>query len=74
MDKTFWGTNCVTFLGLLLDSQHQVVCIPADKISRALEMIDSFMKKGVKKVTVLQVQKLDSSISYVDAFYPEEHS
>ena len=28
LEKTFWGTNLLTFLGLLLDTVSQGVCIP----------------------------------------------
>ena len=33
VDKTFWGMTRLVFLGLLLDTINQVVCIPADKVS-----------------------------------------
>ena len=36
MEKTFWGTTRLTFLGMLLDSEHQVICIPEDKVCKAL--------------------------------------
>ena len=36
MDKTFWGTTQLTFLGLLIDTVARLVCILVDKINRIL--------------------------------------
>ena len=48
LEKTFWGTTLLTFLGFLIDTERQLVCIPVDKIQRALDMIEEFRrhKKG----------------------------
>ena len=51
--KTFWGTTQLTFLGLLIDTIKQLICIPSEKIVKAIEMIDFFVEKKGKKVTVL---------------------
>ena len=40
LEKTYWGTTVLVFLGLLLDTELQLVCIPADKIAKALDMIN----------------------------------
>ena len=37
IDKMFWGTNLLTFLGLLLDTRNQIVCIPKEKVERATD-------------------------------------
>ena len=63
MDKMFWGTEELVFLGLLLDSKNQLVCIPVDKIVRALELIDNIVVK--KKVTVKQIQKLCGFLNFL---------
>ena len=65
MEKTFWGSTVLVFLGLMLDTENQVVCIPADKISKAMEMIDYFIDCRNKKVTVLQVQSLCGFLNFL---------
>ena len=49
LEKTEWGTNMLTFLGLLLDAANQVVCVPIDKIAKALELLEYFLDKNRKK-------------------------
>ena len=44
LEKTFWGTSILVFLGLMLDTSRQIVCIPADKIEKALLMIEEFFE------------------------------
>ena len=51
MDKMFWGATMITFLGLLLDSRRQVVCIPVDKVIKALDLINHLLEKRNKKAT-----------------------
>ena len=62
LEKTYWGTNRLTFLGLLIDTINQLVIIPADKIERALDMINHVILK--KKATVLQVQRLCGLLNF----------
>ena len=40
LEKTFWATTSITFLGLLIDTVAQKVYLPAEKISKALNMIE----------------------------------
>ena len=63
LEKTHWVTTVLTFLGMLLDSDEQLVCIPVDKIIKAVEMIQLFLSK--KKVTVHQVQKLCGFLNFL---------
>ena len=58
LEKTVWGTTILTFLGLLIDTERQVICIPYEKVEKALQQIEIFLTKKNKSVTVLQVQKL----------------
>ena len=49
LEKTFWGSTLVVFLGLLIDSEKQIISIPIDKIEKALHLINVFLqKKGGK--------------------------
>ena len=63
LEKTFWSATRLVFLGLLLDSELQVVCIPEDKIMKAKELIGRFLSK--KKVTVLEVQQLCGFLNFL---------
>ena len=63
MEKTFWGTNMLTFLGLLIDTIRQLVCIPADKVKRAQELIQVILPK--KKTTVKELQKLCGFLNFL---------
>ena len=56
MEKTFWGTTKLTFLGLMIDTVLQMVFVPVDKVDKAIAMIDKLLAK--KKATVKQLQQL----------------
>ena len=56
MEKTYWGTTLLTFLGFLLDTVNQLVHIPIDKIKKALSLIERFTSK--RKATVKEIEKL----------------
>ena len=49
LDKTFWGCTRMVFLGILLDTVHQLVCLPTDKILKAHQLIDRILTKRTKK-------------------------
>ena len=65
LEKMFWGTKMLVFLGLLLDTENQVICIPLDKLDKALDMVEFFLNKKNKKVTVLQVQRLCGYLNFL---------
>ena len=50
-EKTEWGNTLMVFLGLLLDTTRQLVCIPKEIVERAIHLIEYCLSK--KKVTVL---------------------
>ena len=64
-EKTVGCCQTLVFLGLLIDSVNQVVCIPIDKIVKALGMVELFVDPRTKKVTVLQVQKLCGFLNFL---------
>ena len=45
LEKTFWGTTKLTFLGLLIDTINQWVCIPIEKVTKAVNLIKSVSAK-----------------------------
>ena len=63
LEKTFWSTTILIFLGLLLDTERQLICIPKEKISKALGQIQFFLSK--KKATVLQFQQLCGTLNFL---------
>ena len=65
MEKTLWVTNCLTFLGFLIYTLNQVVCIPDDKVSRVVSHISEIINKDSKKVTLKQLQKLCGFLNFL---------
>ena len=65
MDKTFWGTNRLTFLGMLIDTLNQMVCVPADKVEKARELLEYFLSPATKKTTVHRLQKLCGFLNFL---------
>ena len=65
MEKTYWGTTQLSFLGFLIDTFRCFVSIPVDKIHRAVELIESILSKKSKKVTVQELQKLTGFLNFL---------
>ena len=65
IEKTFWGSTILVFLGLLLDTINQIVCIPKEKVDKAIDMIEFFLNRNNKKATVLQFQKLCGNLNFL---------
>ena len=63
--KTFWGTQLLTFLGLLIDTIKQLVCIPTDKLKKALDMIEFVLNKKNKKITLEKLQQLTGFLNFL---------
>ena len=59
------GTTLLTFLGMLLDTEKQLICIPMDKLKKAINWIDYFLNKKNKKATVLEFQKLCGILNFL---------
>ena len=65
IEKTYWATVRLTFLGLLIDLQKKLVCIPGEKIIKAVELIAFFINGVNKKCTVLQLQELTGFLNFL---------
>ena len=65
LEKTVWGTTILTFLGLLIDTQEQMVRVPLEKVIKALDMLEYFLNRRNKSVTVLQVQRLCGTLNFL---------
>ena len=64
MEKTFWATTRISFLGFLLDSILKKVFIPIEKIERALNMINTFLGRKKYKVTIKEIQQLCGLLNF----------
>ena len=65
LEKTFWGETTMVFLGMLLDSEHQVVCIPEEKLQKALNLISHLLNRHKKKVTIHQLQQVCGLLNFL---------
>ena len=65
LEKTFWATTKLVFLGLLIDTVNQCVCIPIDKVDKAAQLIESILNKRSKKVTLNQLQKVCGFLNFL---------
>ena len=65
MEKTEWGSMVMTFLGLLLDTDRELICIPLDKLKKAIDMVEYFLNKRNKKCTLLELQRLCGFLNFL---------
>ena len=65
LEKTFWGSTVLIFLGMLLDTEKQVICIPMDKLVKASNWMEYFLNKKNKKATFLEFQKLCGTLNFL---------
>ena len=65
MEKTVWGSDTLVFLGLLIDMINQVVCIPQDKVNKALTQIEYFLDRTHKKTTVERAQEICGLLNFL---------
>ena len=65
LEKTFWASARLTFLGLLIDTINQCVCIPIDKVQKATDLIETVLSKRSKKITLNQLQKICGFLNFL---------
>ena len=65
MEKTFWGTTRLVFLGLLIDTISQTVSVPIDKIVKAIDMVQNVLNNDSKKITLNQLQKICGFLNFL---------
>ena len=63
LEKTFWASTCVEFLGMLLDGTRQVIAIPIEKKDKAEKMLLFFIDK--RKATVKELQRLAGFLNFL---------
>ena len=64
-EKTLWGTSIIVFLGLLINSQEQIIAIPAHKIDKAFKLIRNVLESKSKKITLKQLQKICGFLNFL---------
>ena len=65
MDKTFWATGRLTFLGLLIDAFLQLVCIPHEKVEVIENLISVILSRKSKKVTLVELQRICGHLNFI---------
>ena len=63
LEKTFWNDTVMIFLGLLLDSEKQLICIPLEKLNKARDLLDRILSK--KKVTIKEIQQVTGFLNFL---------
>ena len=63
--KTFWGTTRLVFLGLLIDSLLQIVCIPTEKLDNLIRTLTRLLKRRSKKLTLRELQSLCGHLNFM---------
>ena len=65
MEKTFWATTVLVFLGFLINTETQTVSIPVEKIKKGLSLIDKVLTCHSKKVTLEQLQQICGFLNFL---------
>ena len=65
LEKMFWGSTIIVFLGFLKDVEKQVIAIPVDKVTRAIDLVISILHWKSKKCTVHEIQKLCGFLNHL---------
>ena len=65
LEKTFWATTELVFLGLLINTIKQTVSIPKEKIDKALELVTKLLSKSSGKITLNQLQKICGFLNFI---------
>ena len=69
LEKTFWGDQQVVFLGLLINTKLQIVCVPVEKVNRAIFLINKMLNKKNNKTTLRDIQKLAGFLNFLGKKY-----
>ena len=65
LEKTFWASQLLVFLGLLINTVEQTVSIPVEKVERAVNLIREVLNKKSRKITLKQLQKLCGFLNFL---------
>ena len=70
MEKTFWGAQVITFLGMLIDTVKQIVSIPKDKNSKG----NSPVKQNSQQQKEKSYSSSDPENMWFAEFFLQEYS
>ena len=65
LEKTFWDTQLLTFLGLLIDTVNQRISIPVNKLEKARKLVGDNVNKLNKKITLRKLQQLTGFLNFL---------
>ena len=65
LEKIVWGTTRLVFLGLLIDTVHQLVLLPKEKIAHGQQILNDMLNRKSKKTTVHELQKLVGFLNFL---------
>ena len=63
VEKTEWASTMIVFLGILLNGEQLLLCIPLEKKQKALKLLNDLT--GKKKATVKQLQVLTGYLNFL---------
>ena len=64
-EKTFWGTTKIVFLGLLINTVTQTVCIPTEKVQVIEQFLITLLTRRSKKLTLLELQQVCGHLNFI---------
>ena len=65
LEKTFYASSRMTFLGFLIDTIAQLVLIPSDKVTKARDLISKVLDKHSKKITLRELQQICGFLNFL---------
>ena len=65
LEKTFYGTTQLVFLGLLIDTVCQLVLIPMEKVKKARDLISDALQKAKGKIKVKHLQAICGYLNFL---------
>ena len=65
IDKTFWGTTKLVFLGLMIDTVRKLILIPPEKVINALKLVRRMLNSKKNKTTLRELQSLCGYLNFL---------
>ena len=65
LDKTYWATHRLVFLGLLIDALSQTIGIPIEKVDKAREMLAKVLSKRKCTIRLKQLEQLCGFLNFL---------
>ena len=63
LEKTVWPTKQIEFLGMLINTQRGIICIPNNKLEKARFAVKKMLSK--KRTTLREVQQLTGLLNFL---------